>query len=71
MRRYITETGNTTIGYKDKTTAKPTYSMMTTMFLSIIALKIEHQRQLARPLNMVQLEYLKALNVEPSSFSSP
>jgi hypothetical protein len=71
MRRYITDTGNTITGWKDKPTTKPTSFMMTTKFLSILVLKVEHQRQLARPLNKVQLEYLQALNVEPSSFSSP
>ncbi len=71
MRRYIADTGNTITGWKDKPTTKPTSFMMTTKFLSILVLKVEHQRQLARPLNKVQLEYLKALNIDPGSFSSP
>jgi transposase len=71
MRRYITDTGNTITGWKDKPTTKPTSFMMTTKFLSILVLKVEHQRQLAKPLNKVQLEYLKALNVDPITFFSP
>ena len=71
MRRYITKTGNEITGWKNKPTTKPTSFMMTTKFLSILVLKVEHQRQLARPLNTVQLEYLKALNVDPNTFISP
>ncbi len=71
MRRYIADTGNTVTGWKDKPTTKPTSFMMTTKFLSILVLRVEHQRQLARALNPVQLEYLKALNVDPSTFISP
>ncbi|MBT8371909.1 MAG: IS1634 family transposase [Deltaproteobacteria bacterium] len=71
MRRYITKTGNTITGWKNKPTTKPTSFMMTTKFLSILVLKVDHQRQLARPLNLVQLEYLKALNVDPNTFTFP
>ena len=71
MRGYIKDTGNSITGWKDKPTTKPTSFMMTTKFLSILVLKVEHQRQLARPLNTVQLEYLKALNVDQSTFISP
>jgi len=71
MRRYITKTGNAITGWKNKPTTKPTSFMMTTKFLSILVLKVDHQRQLARPLNLVQLEYLKALNVDPNTFTFP
>lgn len=71
MRRYITKTGNAITGWKNKPTTKPTSFMMTTKFLSILVLKVDHQRQLARPLNTVQLEYLKALNVDPNTFTFP
>lgn len=50
MRRYITDTGNSITGWKDKLTTKPASFMMTAKFLSILALKAEHQRQRARPL---------------------
>jgi hypothetical protein len=71
MRRYITDTENTIAGWKDKPTTTPTSFMMTTKFLNILVLKVGHQSQLARPMNKVQLEYLKALNVEPIRFSLP
>jgi transposase len=44
MRRYITDTGNTITGWKDKPATKPTSFMMTIKFLSILVLKVEHQR---------------------------
>jgi transposase len=70
MRRYVSDTGNKITGWKNKPTDKPTAFMMTTKFLSILVLKVEDKRQLARPLNTVQLEYLKALNVDPIAFTS-
>ena len=71
MRRFIADTAGTITGWKNKPTSRPTSFMMTTKFLSILVLRVEHQRQLARPLNTVQLEYLKALNVDPEAFVSP
>jgi len=71
MRKYISDTGNKISGWKNKPTDKPTTFMMTTKFLSILVLKVEDKRQLARPLNTVQLEYLKALDIEPVAFTSP
>jgi transposase len=71
MRRYITDTGNTITGWKGKPTTKPTSFMMTTKFLSILVLKVESKRQLARPLNRVQLEFIETLNVDISNFISP
>lgn len=64
-------TGNRITAWKNKPTGKPTTFMMTTKFLSILVLKVEEKRQLARPLNTVQLEYLKALKVDPIAFTSP
>jgi transposase len=71
MRRYIEDTGKKITGWKSKPTDKPTAFMMTTKFLSILVLKLEDKRQLTRPLNAVQLEYLKALGIDPIAFTSP
>jgi transposase len=71
MRRYIAETGNTITGWKDKPTTRPTSFMLTTKFLSVLVLKVEDQRRLARPLRPVQLEYLSALGIDPDAFTSP
>ena len=71
MRRHISQTGTTITGWKDKPTDKPTSFMLTTKFLSILVLRVENQRRLARPLRPVQLEYLKALGIDPTAFISP
>ena len=71
MRRNIADTGDTVTGWKDKPTTKPTSFMMTTKFLSILVLKVENQRQLARPLRPVRLEYIGALDIDPIAFISP
>jgi hypothetical protein len=45
--------------------------MMTTKFLHVLVVTSGSHRQLAKPMTPVQLEYLKALNVEPEVFTSP
>jgi transposase len=71
MRQYIAKTGNTVTGWKDKPTTRPTSFMLTTKFLSVLVLKVEDQRRLARPLRPVQIEYLTALGIDPVAFTSP
>jgi transposase len=71
MRQFIADENSTITGWKNKPTTRPTSFMMTTKFIDILVLRVEHQRQLARPLNAVQLEYLKALNIDPEAFVSP
>lgn len=71
MRRYIADTGIAITGWKDKPTTRPTSFMLTTKFLSILVLRVENQRRLARPLRPVQIEYLAALGIDPIAFISP
>jgi len=71
MRRFVGQSDNTITGWKDKPTTKPTSFMLTTKFLSILVLKVEDQRQLARPLNPVQLEYINVLGVDQNAFICP
>ena len=58
-------------GWKNKPTKRPTAFMMTTKFLHVLVVTSGNQRQLAKPMTTVQLEYLKALNVDPGAFTSP
>jgi len=71
MRQYIQRTGTTITGWKDKPTKRPTAFMMTTKFIHILVLKSGGERQLAKPLKPVHLEYLEALNVSPDVFIEP
>jgi transposase len=71
MRRYLGETKSKITGWKNRPTTRPTSFMMTTKFLSILVAKAGRERQLVKPLKPVQLEYLKALCVNPKVFSNP
>lgn len=71
MRQHIKTTGKTITGWEDRPTKKPTAFMMTTKFIHILVARSGNQRELTRPLNQVQLEYLKALNVKSDVFTVP
>jgi transposase len=71
MRQHIKTTGKTITGWEDRPTKKPTAFMMTTKFTHILVAKSGNQRELTRPLSSVQLEYLKALKVEPYAYTVP
>lgn len=71
MRRYLDETESEISGWKNRTTKRPTSFMMTTKFLSILVAKAGRERQLVRPLRAVQMEYLRALGVNPEVFVNP
>lgn len=71
MRQYIESTGTTITGWRKRPTKRPTSFMLTTKFLEIPVLKLGSQRQLARPLRPVQLEFLQALNLSPDIFTVP
>lgn len=71
MRRYLDETKSEITGWKNRPTKRPTSFMMTTKFMSILIAKAGRKRQLVRPLKPVQIEYLRALGVNPAVFSNP
>ena len=45
--------------------------MMSTKFHTILVVKMKNKRLLARPLKPVQLEYLRALDIDPNVFVTP
>ncbi len=71
LKLYVENTGKLLPGWKQRMTKNPTSFMMSTKFLNIIVITIGNQRKLARPLNEVQIKYLKALGVSPDVFISP
>lgn len=71
MRQYIESTGNTITGWEKRPTKRPTSFMMTTKFLTIIVLRSGDTRRLGKPLKPVQLEFLKAMNLDQSIFITP
>jgi transposase len=71
MRRHVDTTSTPLPGWDKKTTERPTAFMMVTKFAGVIVLKRGHDRQLARPLSVVQQHYLTALDVPATCFTLP
>jgi transposase len=71
MRAHVDTTGTTLTGWDKKETERPTAFMMMTKFAGVIVLKMDQQRQLARPLSAVQQQYLMALGVPTACFTIP
>ncbi len=71
MRMYLEKKAITITGWVKRQTKRPTSFMMTTKFHTILVIKSGKSRQLARPLKPVQLEYLRALDVDPQVFVVP
>lgn len=69
MRQELEKQNTTVTGWNNRPTKKPTSFMMTTKFKSVYLVYNETgQRQLARPLNDVQKEYLKLLRLSEDLF---
>ena len=71
MRTYVDTTRTPLPGWDKKATARPTAFMMITKFAGVSVLKCGHDRQLARPLSVVQQHYLTALDVPATCFTLP
>ena len=71
MRQYVEANDCVLTGWMRRSIRKPTAFMMTTEFASVLVITVGHQRQLARPLKDLQLEYLKTLGVTSAVFSTP
>jgi transposase len=71
MRTYVDTTSTPLPGWDKKATERPTSFMMVTKFAGVIVLKHGHDRQLARPLSVVQQHYLTALAVPATCFTLP
>ena len=71
MRTYVDTTSTPLRGWDKKATERPTAFMMVTKFAGVIVLKLGPDRQLARPLSVVQQQYLTALDVPAACFTRP
>ncbi len=71
LNLYVKNTGNLLPGWDKRMTKSPTAFMMTTKFLNVLVITAGKQRQLAKPLNDIQLQYIKALGISPKCFSEP
>lgn len=66
MRTYVATTSTALMGWDKKATERPTSFMLVTKFAGVLVLKLGHHRQLARPLAVVQQQYLTARDVSPA-----
>jgi transposase len=71
MRMYVDSRSTALPGWDKKATERPTSFMMVTKFAGVIVLKLGPHRQLARPLSVVQQQYLTALDVPSACFTLP
>jgi transposase len=71
MRTYVDTTSTPLPGWDKQATERPTSFMMVTKFAGVMVLKLGHDRQLARPLSVVQQHYLAALDVPATCFTLP
>jgi hypothetical protein len=69
MRMHVETTGTPLTGWPKKATERPTSFMMVTKFAGVIVVQHGHNRQLARPLSVVQQQYLTALDVPIACFT--
>jgi hypothetical protein len=69
MRTDVDTTSTPLTGWDKQATERPTSFMMVTKFAGGLVLKLGHHRQLARPLSVVQQQYLTALDVSPACFT--
>jgi transposase len=69
MRTDVDTTGTPLTGWDKKVTERPTAFMMATKFAGLIVFKRGDDRQLARPLSVVQQQYLTALDVPATCFT--
>jgi transposase len=71
MRAHVDTTGTVLAGWDKKRTARPTAFMMVTKFSGVIVLKVGEQRRLAQPLSAVQQQYLTAVGLQVTCFTTP
>ena len=69
MRTSVDTTSTPLPGWDKQATERPTSFMMVTKFAGVIVLHLGDHRQLARPLSVVQPQYLKALDVPVACFT--
>jgi transposase len=71
MRTHVDTTRTPLTGWDKKATERPTSCMMVTKFAGVIVLQLGDHRQLARPLSVVQQQYLRALDVPVACCTFP
>jgi len=71
MRVSLKESTSKVVGWNNRQTSRPTSLMMTTKFIGVFILVSSLGRRLARPLETIQLQYLKLLELTPDALVTP
>src|SRR5215468_5973238 len=71
LRVHVETTGNPLTGWDKKAPQKPTAFMMMSKFAGVMVIKVGEQRHRAHPLSTVQQQYLVALRVPVTYFTTP
>jgi len=71
MRANLAATKSKVTGWEKRQTSRPTSLMMTTKFIGVFILVSSLGRRLPRPLEDIQLQYLKLLELTPDSLVTP
>jgi transposase len=71
MRANLAATKSKVTGWEKRQTSRPTSLMMTTKFIGVFILVSSLGRRLARPLEDIELRYLKLLELTPDSLVTP
>src|SRR6266849_2990240 len=69
MRTHVATTSTALTGWDNKATERPSSFMMVTRCAGMFVLWLGDHRQLARPLSVVQQQYLRALDVPAACFT--
>ena len=70
LRQHVEQTKRPLTGWDKKPTTRPTALMIMSKFKNTTVITVGAQRRLNRPLNAVQLEWLKALGLKPAIFTA-
>jgi len=70
LRKHVEKTGPPLTGWDNKPTTSPTALMITSKFKNTTIIRIGSQRRLNRPLNPVQREWLEALGLTLTMFTT-
>jgi transposase len=71
MRANLAASKSKITGWEKRQTSRPTSLMMTTKFIGIFILISSLGKRLAQPLEEIQVEYLKLLELTPESLINP
>lgn len=71
IRLNLAATKSKVTGWENRQTSRPTSLIITTKFLGVLILVSSLGRRLARPLDDIQVQYLKLLELTPDSLVTP